>query len=248
MGCRDPRRARGGGSRPLGRKDGMKLSAFSVPAIDRAAVVSTVRAHLGLGPPAAPAATKPPTGLVIYYRDPDGKPPIPSDPGGRRTGGTTARSRRARTSASMAIRRSPLRRCRTDAGGKRVLYYRNPMGLPDTSPVPKKDSMGTDHIPVHEGEDEESTITLSPGKLQRTGVRSETVERRVLITPVRAPRSARRGRSVGSRSCPCARRRSSRPSRTSRRAITCTRASPCSGSTLARHLCRRRANTCPRSA
>ncbi|HPE03034.1 MAG TPA: hypothetical protein PK101_00340, partial [Thauera sp.] len=27
-------------------------------------------------------------------------------------------------------------------GERQILYYRNPMGLPDTSPVPKKDSMG----------------------------------------------------------------------------------------------------------
>ena len=27
---------------------------------------------------------------------------------------------------------------------RKVLYYRNPMGAPDTSPVPKKDSMGMD--------------------------------------------------------------------------------------------------------
>ena len=32
----------------------------------------------------------------------------------------------------------------------RILYYRNPMGLPDTSDVPKKDSMGMDYIPVFE--------------------------------------------------------------------------------------------------
>ena len=29
------------------------------------------------------------------------------------------------------------------------LYYRNPMGAPDTSPVPKKDSMGMDYLPVY---------------------------------------------------------------------------------------------------
>ncbi len=32
----------------------------------------------------------------------------------------------------------------------KILYYRNPMGLPDTSEVPKKDSMGMDYIPVYE--------------------------------------------------------------------------------------------------
>ncbi|HSO06173.1 MAG TPA: efflux RND transporter periplasmic adaptor subunit [Pelomicrobium sp.] len=32
---------------------------------------------------------------------------------------------------------------------RKILHYRNPMGLPDTSPVPKKDSMGMDYIPVY---------------------------------------------------------------------------------------------------
>jgi Cu(I)/Ag(I) efflux system membrane fusion protein len=35
---------------------------------------------------------------------------------------------------------------------RKVLYYRNPMGLPDTSPVPKKDAMGMDYVAVYEGE------------------------------------------------------------------------------------------------
>ena len=32
---------------------------------------------------------------------------------------------------------------------RKILYYRNAMGLKDTSPVPKKDSMGMDYIPVY---------------------------------------------------------------------------------------------------
>lgn len=35
---------------------------------------------------------------------------------------------------------------------RKILYYRNPMGQPDTSPVPKKDSMGMDYIPVYADE------------------------------------------------------------------------------------------------
>ena len=45
------------------------------------------------------------------------------------------------------------------------------MGLPDTSPEPKKDSMGMDYIPVYEGEDsDDGSVKVSPGKIQRTGV------------------------------------------------------------------------------
>ncbi len=36
-----------------------------------------------------------------------------------------------------------------DDGGQ-VLFYRDPMGLPEISPVPKKDSMGMDYLPVHD--------------------------------------------------------------------------------------------------
>ena len=68
------------------------------------------------------------------------------------------------------------------AGGPRkILYYRNPMGLPDTSPVPKKDWMGMDYIPVYEGEEQDDgkTVKVSLDKVQRSGVRTETVETRV---------------------------------------------------------------------
>ena len=34
--------------------------------------------------------------------------------------------------------------------GAKVLFYRDPMGLPEISPVPKKDSMGMDYIPVYD--------------------------------------------------------------------------------------------------
>ena len=50
------------------------------------------------------------------------------------------------------------------------------MGLPDISPVPKKDSMGMDYIPVYEGDqDDGNAVKVSPGKLQRTGVKTELV-------------------------------------------------------------------------
>ena len=43
--------------------------------------------------------------------------------------------------------------------GPKLLYYRNPMGSPDTSRVPKKDSMGMDYLPVFEG-DAAATVVL----------------------------------------------------------------------------------------
>ena len=71
---------------------------------------------------------------------------------------------------------------------RRIKFYRNPMGLPDTSPTPKQDSMGMDYIPVYDDEDaSDGTVKISLGKMQKTGVRSEQVEKRVLNVPVRAP-------------------------------------------------------------
>ena len=73
--------------------------------------------------------------------------------------------------------------------GSKVLYYRNPMGLADTSPVPKKDSMGMDYIPVYEGADEAAvpgTVVLPPDRAQALGVRTERVRRAPLTSVVRA--------------------------------------------------------------
>jgi Cu(I)/Ag(I) efflux system membrane fusion protein len=36
---------------------------------------------------------------------------------------------------------------------RKILYYKDPMGGPDTSPVPKKDAMGMDYVPVYADED-----------------------------------------------------------------------------------------------
>lgn len=72
---------------------------------------------------------------------------------------------------------------------KKIIYYRNPMGLPDTSPTPKKDWMGMDYIPVHEGEEDadDGSVKVSVAKIQRAGVRSEPAGMRSLARPVRAP-------------------------------------------------------------
>ena len=75
--------------------------------------------------------------------------------------------------------------------GKKLLYYRNPMGLPDTSPVPKKDPMGMDYIPVYAGEDtagsdSDSGIRVSAEKIQKMGVKAEAARLQVLDKTVRA--------------------------------------------------------------
>ncbi|PZQ85423.1 MAG: efflux transporter periplasmic adaptor subunit [Ancylobacter novellus] len=140
---------------------------------------------LGIPAVAEPAGT----GAVIYYQDPDGKPAYSASP--RQTGdGRDFRAVRAGEDVSFEDKpaATAVAAATANGGARRVLYYRNPMGLPDTSPVPKKDSMGMDYIPVHEGEDDDGAVVkVSLGKLQRTGVRSELVARRVVGRLVRVP-------------------------------------------------------------
>lgn len=79
-----------------------------------------------------------------------------------------------------------------DAGAqkpRKLLYYRNPMGLADTSPTPKKDSMGMDYIAVYEGEDDgvaAGELKISTEKVQKLGVKIEPAALRELARQVRA--------------------------------------------------------------
>jgi Cu(I)/Ag(I) efflux system membrane fusion protein len=70
---------------------------------------------------------------------------------------------------------------------RKLLYYRNPMGLADTSPVPKKDSMGMDYVAVYQGDEEDGrVIALSVDRVQKLGVKSEAAQMRVLKKSLRA--------------------------------------------------------------
>ena len=75
------------------------------------------------------------------------------------------------------------------AGPRRVLYYRNPMNPSATSPVPMKDEMGMDYVPVYS--DDGSTanggqgdvpgltsVQISPERVQLIGVRTAVVQMR----------------------------------------------------------------------
>ena len=84
---------------------------------------------------------------------------------------------------------SPAETAQPAKPARKLLYYRNPMGLPDTSPVPKKDPMGMDYLPVYEGEDDSANsnaIRVSSEKIQKLGVRTEIAEARVLDQTIRA--------------------------------------------------------------
>jgi len=135
----------------------------------------------GLNSPMAGMAQQP-TGPIIYYRDPNGRPfysltPRKTDDG----------KDYVPVHASEDVSFEPKSATEVQSGRK-IIHYRNPMGLPDISPVPKKDSMGMDYIAVYEGDQDDSTaVKVSPGKLQRTGVKTELVGKLPITQIIKAP-------------------------------------------------------------
>jgi membrane fusion protein, copper/silver efflux system len=113
----------------------------------------------------------------LYYQDPDGKPFYSATPHKAPDGHaytaifTDPAAQSDATRVNLAAKPA--------AADHRVLYYRNPMGLPDTSPVPKKDSMGMDYLPVYADDasqnDPPGTVRVSAGRIQTLGVTSEPV-------------------------------------------------------------------------
>jgi membrane fusion protein, copper/silver efflux system len=135
---------------------------------------------------AAPSQTSQagPSGQTpLYYQDPDGKPFYAAGPKKTASGrdyvpvyddaASPLPDNLSHQTQSAASGQSPVR--------GRILYYRNPMGAPDTSPVPKKDPMGMDYLPVYENEAAETAagvVAVPPGRLQTLGVRTAAVESR----------------------------------------------------------------------
>jgi membrane fusion protein, copper/silver efflux system len=67
------------------------------------------------------------------------------------------------------------------------LYYRNPMNPEITSPVPAKDEMGMDYIPVFPGREAAGavgSVQIDPVTVQNIGVRTATAERRSLAREI----------------------------------------------------------------
>ncbi len=71
---------------------------------------------------------------------------------------------------------------KSDKSGRRILYYRNPMNPQVTSPVPMKDEMGMDYVPVYEDQATQAHpgVYISPEKQQLIGVKKGRVEMRRL--------------------------------------------------------------------
>src|SRR6266852_8382284 len=125
------------------------------------------------------------SGPIIYYRDPNGLPDYSPTPKKTSAGKDYLA---VRASEDVSFEDKAPEAMTAKGGERRIRYYRNPMGLPDTSPTPKKDSMGMDYLPVYEGEqDDDSSVKVSVGKLQKAGVQTEVAEQHTLSTIVRAP-------------------------------------------------------------
>ena len=131
----------------------------------------------------APAAEQ----SILYYRDPSGAPYWSATPK-KDTSGRDYIPVYDDEGAALAPAENAAHSAKQEKGERKILYYRNPMGLPDISPVPKKDSMGMDYIPVYEDEeaDDGTTVRVSLDKLQRSGVKTEKVGTRVIARPIRA--------------------------------------------------------------
>jgi Cu(I)/Ag(I) efflux system membrane fusion protein len=128
-------------------------------------------------------------GSPIYYRDPDGKPFYSLTPK-KTVDGRDYQSvpRGADVSFEEPEGPSAGTRAANTKPDRKIKYYRNPMGLPETSPVPKKDSMEMDYIPVYEDEESaDGSVKLSPGKIQRTGAKSDPVVRKPVRSVLRVP-------------------------------------------------------------
>lgn len=133
------------------------------------------------------SATAAESGAMIYYQDPDGRPFYSLAPK-KTPDGRDWRGVPASADVSFDDPEEAPTEAKAAEAERKIKYYRNPMGLPDTSPAPKKDSMGMDYIPVYEGEDsDDGSVKLSPGKIQRTGAKSEPVVRQAIRSIIRAP-------------------------------------------------------------
>jgi len=68
---------------------------------------------------------------------------------------------------------------------RKILYYRNPMNPEVTSPVPMKDPMGMDYVPIYEERTgQETGVYISPEKQQLIGVKQEKAQKRKLTRQI----------------------------------------------------------------
>ena len=138
-------------------------------------------ASLSVAPPASAAER-----TILYYRDPAGAPFWSATPKNDAQGRAFVP---VYDDAEPTFEPPPPpAQPKAPQGERKILFYRNPMGLPDTSPTPKKDSMGMDYIAVYEGDEPSGgkTIKVSLDRVQRSGVRTEPAQARTLVRGLRA--------------------------------------------------------------
>ncbi len=75
---------------------------------------------------------------VLYWKDPDGKSDFSPEP--KKT--ADGRDYLPVYEGEEAVLQGGAKPARQQVAGSKILYYRNPMGLADVSPVPKKDFDG----------------------------------------------------------------------------------------------------------
>jgi multidrug efflux pump subunit AcrA (membrane-fusion protein) len=68
---------------------------------------------------------------------------------------------------------------------RKIKYYKSAMVLGEISKTPRKDSMGMDMVPVYEGEDNSTAISVDPVTVQTMGVRTAEVTRGPLEREIR---------------------------------------------------------------
>ena len=164
---------------------GYRLGAGAWPALSATGLVKTADSTDAKG------ASREAMRTVLYWKHPNGDADFSQEPKKTPDGRDYVPVYDDQEADFKDSKSQPAKAANDKGGSRKILYYRNPMGLADTSPVPKKDWMGMDYIPVYEGEDEPGTVTVSLDKVQRSGVRTAPVERRSLVQAVRAPGTAK---------------------------------------------------------
>jgi Cu(I)/Ag(I) efflux system membrane fusion protein len=84
---------------------------------------------------------------------------------------------------------------KAEGGPRKILFYRSPMGTGETSPTPRKDSMGMDFVPVYSDETDAAagprgpeglaTVTVDARKASLLGLKTVAVVRAPFETSIR---------------------------------------------------------------
>jgi len=90
--------------------------------------------------------------------------------------------------ASLAVHRKKGEKSQ-EPGNLKILYYRNPMNPAVTSPVPMKDQMGMDYVPVYAEKEQAAAgktgVYVSPEKQELVGIQKEKIGKEHLEREIR---------------------------------------------------------------